>query len=191
MSSSETASIKIVNNFIDVLPFAGLLTGEGGWSYSKYPGLLGDSRPSWHVHLCGSKEPREKALHDNVLHATPGLEPLNDLWQSIKEELAPDYGLVRAYANGHTCGLEGIVHRYAKPSDQELVALLYINREWNDDWAGETVFYDAARECISIRPRPGRLLLFDGSITRVSRPPSGDCPTLCMTLSLHLRRVPR
>lgn len=106
-------------------------------------------------------------MHDGVLHATPCLEPLSDLWQSIQKELAPEYGLIRAYASGHTYGQEGSTHRYAKPSDQELVAMLYLNSEWNDSWASETVFYDPARACISIRLRPGRLLLFDGSISRM------------------------
>jgi SM-20-related protein len=191
VSLPEAASIKIVNNFVDVNHLPELATGRATWSYGTYPGLLGDTHPSWHVHLCGSKNAQERAIHDDVLNATPGLESLNDLWKHIKEELAPDYGLVRAYANGHTYGLDGAMHHYAKPSDQELVALIYTSSEWKDGWAGETIFYDAARECISIRPRPGRLVLFDGSIMRASRAPGRECPTLSSTLSFHMRRVRR
>ncbi|WP_081641402.1 2OG-Fe(II) oxygenase [Xanthomonas maliensis] len=163
----------------------------GGWSYSVYPGLLGDTHPSWHMHLCGSRSAHDRAIHDDVLNATPGLAALNEVWKYIQQELAPDYGLVRAYATGHTYGQDGALHHYAKPSDQERVALLYTSAEWKDDWAGETVFYDPARECISIRPRPGRLVLFDGSVTRVSRAPARDCPTLCSTLAFHMRRLRR
>jgi SM-20-related protein len=184
-------NIKIVNNFVDVKHLSGLTGDEAIWSYGMYPGIQGDTGPSWHVHLCGSRNPQEKAIHDDVLSATPGLEPVNDLWKLIKAELAPDYGLVRAYANGHTYGLEGATHHYSKPSDQELIALIYVSSEWSDAWAGETVFYDPSCECISIRPRPGRLLLFDGSISRASRAPSRECPTLCATLSFHMRRVHR
>jgi SM-20-related protein len=191
VSSPETASIKIVNNFIEVKGLPELMGGEASWSYGTYPGLQGDAYPSWHIHLCGNRNPREKAIHDDVLNATPGLEPVNELWKLIKEDLAPDYGLVRAYASGHPYGSEGTIHHYAKPSDQELVALIYISSEWQDAWAGETVFYDPARECISIRPRPGRLVLFDGSVSRASRAPSRECPTLCATLSFHMRRIHR
>lgn len=191
MSSSEASSLKVVNNFVDVQHLPELASGRGGWAYGLYPGLLGDTHPSWHIHLCGSRNAQDRAIHDDVLNATPGLESLNDVWRHIREELAPDYGLVRAYVSGHTHGQDGAAHHYAKPSDQERVALLYTSTEWKDGWAGETVFYDAARECISIRPRPGRLVLFDGTIVRASRAPARDCPTLCTTLAFHMRRIRR
>ena len=79
----------------------------------------------------------------------------------------------------------------AKPSDHRRIVLLYLDAEWKDDWAGEIVFYDPDRECVSVRPRPGRLLLFDGAIVRASRVPRRLCPTLCMTLSFHLRQLLR
>lgn len=191
MSARENSSIKVVNDFVDVKPLSKSLGSGAAWMYGTYPGLLGDAHPSWHVHLCGSKNPHDRAVHDDVLDATPELAPLNDVWKLIKTDLAPEYGLVRAYASGHTYGQEGTTHRYSKPSDDEFVALIYVSEEWKDGWAGETVFYDPARECVSIRPRPGRLLFFDGSIARASRPPSRECPTLCTTLSFHMRRTAR
>jgi SM-20-related protein len=191
LSSEEAASIKVINNFVELAQLPALLGEVTAWNYGPYAGLQGDTRPSWHVHLCGSRNPREKATHDEVLSASPVLEQVNDLWKLIKDDLAPGYGLVRVWASGHTYGLEGTPHRYSKPSDQELIAQVHLNSEWQDAWAGETVFYDPARECISVRPRPGRLVLFDGSIVRVSRAPSQDCPTLCATLSFHMRRTIR
>ncbi len=191
MSAPEASSLQVVNNFVEVQHLPELLRGRGGWSYGIYPGLLGDAAPSWHIHLCGSRKAHERAIHDDVLAATPGMEPLHELWTQIKDNLAQDYGLVRAYVTGHTHGQDGVAHHYAKPSDQERVALLYASAEWKDDWAGETVFYDTARECISIRPRPGRLVLFDGAVTRASRAPARECPTLCSTITFHMRRVRR
>jgi len=187
MPSLENKSIRIINHFSDVTQLSERILGNKGWHYGTYPGLLGNADPSWHIHLCGSRDLRDRSLYDNVLHAAPDLEALDELWSSVRDELAPDYGLVRAYANGHTYGQEGIPHRYAKPSDRELVAVLCLNHEWKDAWAGEMVFYDPANECVSVRPRPGRLILLDGAITRASRQPSRDCPTLCMTLSFHMR----
>jgi|GEM_PF-1453428 SM-20-related protein len=187
MSSSEMTSIRIINQFSDMPQLFECIAGNEGWRYGIYPGLLGNVYPSWYIHLCGSRDLRDRSFHDNVLHATPGLKALDDLWSLVREELAPDYGLIRAYASGHTNGQEGIPHYYSKPSDHELVALLCLNQEWKDAWAGEIVFYDPAHECVSVRPRPGRLILFNGSIARVSRPPARECPTLCMTLSFHMR----
>lgn len=189
--TSETASIKIINQFTHVAPLYERLANTRGWQYGIYPGLLGDMHPSWYIHICGSRNPKDKAIYDDVLNAAPGLEHIVDLYTTIKEELVPDYGLVRAYISGHTHGLEGGPHRSAKPSDHERVVILYLNPEWKDDWAGEIVFYDPSRECVSVRPRPGRLLLFDGAIMRASRAPSRACPTLCMTLSFHLRQLRR
>lgn len=182
-------SIKIINQFTDVTPLYEQLTNNRNWQYGIYPGLLGELYPSWHIHLCGSHNIKDRATYDDVLYATPGLESIADLYTTIKEELTADYGLVRMYVSGHTHGMEGISHRYAKPSDHERVVLLYLNPEWRDDWAGEIVFYDPARECVSIRPRPGRLLQFDGAIARASRAPGRLCPTLCMTLCIHLRQL--
>jgi SM-20-related protein len=191
MGNSDVASIKIINDFVDTKQLSPRLPDNAKWTYGVYPGLQGDMHPSWHMHFCGTQSGRDRVFHDDVLHATPGMEAIHDVWMSIKEDVAPDHGLTRVYASGHTYGQEGVTHRYAKPSDQEKVAIIYLNSEWNDAWAGETVFYDASRECVSIRPRPGRLVLFDGSISRASRAPSRDCPTLCMTLSFHLRRLPK
>jgi SM-20-related protein len=191
MDKTGDASIKIVNDFADVKHLSSLLKDKATWSFGLYAGLQGDIYPSWHMHLCGSRDPKEKTLHDDVVNATPGLESVNNLWRLVKADLAPNYGLIRAYASAHTYGQEGTMHHYAKPSDEELVALIYANSEWKDAWAGETIFYDSARECISIRPRPGRLLLFDASVAHSSRAPSRDCPTLCVTISFHMRRANR
>jgi SM-20-related protein len=178
-----------VNDFVDVKHFSSLSNGKSVWSYGLYSGLQGDVYPSWHIHFCGGRNSKEKAIHDDLLNSMSDLAPLNDLWKLIKTELAPGYGLSRAYASGHAYGIDGSAHHYSKPSDDERVALIYMNNEWKDSWAGETIFYDPARECISIRPRPGRLLLYDASILHTSRAPSRDCPTLCATLAFHMRRI--
>jgi len=185
--SCDNASIKIINQFVDVAPLYAHVVNQQGWQYGLYPGLLGETYPAWHIHLSGRAHAKDKATYDEVLYAAPGLQPIADLYATIKEELAPGYGLVRAYVNGHTYGMEGLPHRYAKPSDREKIVVIYLNPEWRDDWAGEMVFYDPARECVSVRPRPGRLLMFDGALLRASRPPGRLCPTLCMTLCFHLR----
>ena len=96
MSLSEASSLKVVNNFVKAEHLPQLMGARDRWAYGIYPGLLGDAYSSWHIHLCGSRNAQDRAIHDDVLNATPGLEPLNDVWKHIKQELAPDYGLVRA-----------------------------------------------------------------------------------------------
>lgn len=191
MTSSTPNSIRVINNFIDNPVLRDLCALYSSWCHGVYPGLLGRDYPSWYQHLCGSRNPDDRAIHDDVLRATPGLASINEIWTRIKEELAPDHGLVRVYANAHPFGGDGAVHHSAKPSDQELVAVVHTSPDWKDRWGGETVFYDSSQECLSIRPRPGRVIVFDGATQRVSRSPLRDCPSLCTTLSFHMRLMRR
>jgi len=50
--------------------------------------------------------------------------------------------------------------------------MYYLNKQWNLDFAGETVFLNEKEDDIftSIIPKPGRAILFDGFIKHASRP---------------------
>jgi hypothetical protein len=52
MTSSENSSIKIINNFVDVAPFASLVPLKVSGPTAPFPGIFGESRPSRHAHLC-------------------------------------------------------------------------------------------------------------------------------------------
>jgi SM-20-related protein len=179
-------TLKVVNDFCDVSTLKTLFEGET-WSYGWRSNASAKDSPFWHIQFCGGRSPKDKSFHDDILSAVPGLAAIHDIWQRIKEELAPGYGLIRVYANGHTYGLEGHIHRDCKPSENELTAIIYANEEWKDRWSGETVFFDESRECLSVRPRPGRLVLFDGSIPHVARAPTRDCHDLRITLVFKMR----
>ena len=64
--------------------------------------------------------------------------------------------------------------------------MFYLNKEWNVNFGGETVFYYPENESItSILPRPGRAILFDGSIPHLARDPSRICPELRMVATFQ------
>ena len=67
------------------------------------------------------------------------------------------------------------------------VLLYYVNLDWRDGWYGETLFYDPYDiEKISFTSvyKPGRIILFDGSIPHAIRPQSIKAPKFRFSLSL-------
>ena len=77
---------------------------------------------------------------------------------------------------------------HAHPKCQ--VLLYYINLEWRDGWHGETLFYDPYdNDKISFASlyKPGRIILFDGSIPHAIRPQSIKGPKFRFSLSLFFQ----
>jgi hypothetical protein len=58
--------------------------------------------------------------------------------------------------------------------DECLTLLYYVNCDWNINWGGETLFYNNDLSGIEYTSffKPGRIILFDGSIPHSARPQS-------------------
>lgn len=87
--------------------------------------------------------------------------------------------LARAYINGYTYGTDGYLHRDMEidevPEDASFTmqtCMFYLNKEWNMDWCGETVFVEDGEIVHSIIPKAGRLAVFDSLILHGARPVS-------------------
>lgn len=86
------------------------------------------------------------------------------------------YRPYRAYTNVASYGDMLFTHTDCTPEQHDLTALWYLCERWDLEWGGETMFYDADDEvACAVRPRPGRLVIFDGSIKHAGRPPSRIC----------------
>lgn len=86
------------------------------------------------------------------------------------------YRPYRAYTNVASYGDMLFTHTDCLPDVHDLTALWYICDDWDVEWGGETVFYDRDGEvAAAVRPRPGRLAMFDGAILHAGRPPSRIC----------------
>lgn len=56
------------------------------------------------------------------------------------------------------------------------------------EWGGETLFFDSGMDAqVAVTPRPGRLVLFGGSLTHVGRPPNRICCAPRYTLAFKLQ----
>lgn len=97
------------------------------------------------------------------------------------------YRIYRCYCNHAAYGDMLFTHTDCQPGVHDLTALWYIAPEWNVEWGGETLFYDSSMDAqVAVTPRPGRLLVFDGSLTHVGRPPNRVCYAPRYTLAFKL-----
>lgn len=67
--------------------------------------------------------------------------------------------------------------------------LVYMNRNWDLDWGGETTFYSDDRKKIKYVSQfvPGRIIIFDGSIPHSAKPQHFSAPPYRFTLASKFR----
>lgn len=97
----------------------------------------------------------------------------------------------RSYCNYASFGDVLLTHTDAQPGSDEYTALWFLCDEWSMEWGGETLFFDSKGDvAFAVSPRPGRLAVFDGSITHCGRPPTRICHAARYTFAYKLERVP-
>lgn len=81
--------------------------------------------------------------------------------------------LQRIHCNSHAYGDQQNAHHDLANG---VTALYFANSVWQDDWWGETLFYDVRKEpVLAVAPKPGRLILFAGEIGHRGGVPSRLC----------------
>lgn len=100
------------------------------------------------------------------------------------------YKPYRAYTNVASYGDMLFTHTDCLPDQHDLTALWYLCERWDIEWGGETMFYDAQDEvACAVTPKPGRLVVFDGAIKHVGRPPNRICYAPRYTFAIKFERV--
>jgi SM-20-related protein len=103
-----------------------------------------------------------------------------------------EYRIYRCYCNYASYGDMLFTHTDCPPGAGELTALWFIAPEWNVEWGGETLFFDSSMDAqVAVSPRPGRLVVFDGSLPHVGRPPNRICFASRFTLAYKLQPLKR
>gem|GEM_PF-5563775 len=91
----------------------------------------------------------------------------------VRREVADIYGhlfpeLQRVHVNLAPYGDHFTAHI---DSAQGVTAIYFANREWRDEWQGETLFYAEGEPVAAVAPRPGRLALLPADMVhRVGAP---------------------
>lgn len=123
-----------------------------------------------------------------LLEETREYEPLNTTWKALRSRSFSDSLLIRCYLNGYTFGTDGYFDSDSHRADEH-TAIIYITDNWDPDWAGETVFLDAAGEIIkSVLPRKNRAVIFPAHQLHAARGVSRKCNVLRETLIFKVRK---
>jgi len=97
------------------------------------------------------------------------------------------YRIYRCYCNHAAYGDMLFTHTDCEPGAGDYTALWYIAPEWDVEWGGETLFYNSGMDAeVAVTPRPGRLVVFDGTLVHVGRPPNRVCYAPRYTLAFKL-----
>jgi SM-20-related protein len=164
------------------------LTRSPIWAYGWRSNLNDDKFCYWHSHFAGTLEGRTNC--EDEFKDEPLLLPVYELWKVLKGSFLEDHEPVRVYANAHTFGVEGYVHRDHSDTENYFSTIYYGHSRWDKNWAGETVFFSESGEDIveAVYPKPGRVVSFGGSIPHCARAPSRDCPELRVSIVFKTQR---
>jgi len=164
--------------------FQNQVTWTFGWQSNKKNSEIPFSH--WNHDFLGVGSSNQTDLSHQLL-ADSSLAPIAALWTQLQTRLLSGHALVRCYANAHTFGIEGYPHTDSrKPGNY--TTIFYINPQWKPEWAGETVFInDLGDIAHAVLPRPGRAVVFDGTIVHSARAVTRLCPALRVTLMFKTR----
>jgi SM-20-related protein len=176
---------RVIDDFFDSGTFSELNDYfiKTKWSYGWKSNASSDVYVHWHAHIAGGTRTSRNVCEDelaNDLSATM----IHRIWEQLRQEFLAGHKLLRVYANAHTFGLEGGIHRDNAPGENIVTTLVYAHALWPVPWGGETVFYSQDHEQIvaSVLPRPGRVVIFHGGIPHAARAPSRESRALRVTL---------
>lgn len=115
------------------------------------------------------------------------------LWQNINKEFFGNQAkLTRCYANRHTFGTEGYIHTDTE-RDEDQTCVVYLDKDWDPNWGGETSFYSKDLQEIvkSVIPAYGRTAVFKGNIPHCAKPVARICPKVRTTLMFKVTINPK
>lgn len=157
------------------------------WRYGWKASSEQTSYGFWHSHFGGDDDLKSSSCEHDLV-GRPLIKPVLDLWRMLEAGPLAGQVPVRAYANGHTFGGDGHLHRdHNEPG--HFTTIYYAHPAWEPNWAGETVFFNHAQDNIihAVYPKPGRLVHFPGYILHAARSPGRECSALRAVVVLKSR----
>ena len=162
---------------VEVLDKCKALLDMASWSYG-WPSNKNMPYGHWNADFTNT------GLENTVDVSGKLLPAMKHMWNEVNEVMFDNQAtLVRCYANRHTFGTEGYIHTDTE-REGDLSCVVYMDEEWNVDWGGETVLYNADKTEIikSVIPKYGRTVMFAGNLPHCAKPVARICPTVRTTL---------
>ena len=180
---AEDRQILVVDGLFNFSEISGIFTGVSGLPYR--------------INNLSETEVQDIPDRRLVCHLSEtALGELNlftpERMRFLAPHLPPGSGIYKAYVNlglpWDPCGVHAD-HFFPK---QGKTLLYYVNKDWNQDWGGETLFYDQdARDILFTASfTPGRVVLFDSDIPHVGRPQALAGPSYRFTLAIKFQVPP-
>ncbi|MFJ2545629.1 2OG-Fe(II) oxygenase [Pseudomonas sp. NPDC087612] len=178
--------VQVVDDFVTVDEQCKVVQQLKGaiWRYGWPVNTATHSRPCWHTFIAGAG--RQKFLcAEDELKSSDAWSFLFPFWARVKQQYMQDATLIGVYANGQTFAQESPIHRDNQPGEEGQTVLMFCNEFWPTSWGGELVFYDHPKNDIikAVLPKPGRIVVFNGSVPHNARSPALSCDQLRMTLA--------
>jgi len=147
---------------------------NANWKYGwNSNGNMGFSHWNFNISKTGSENGLDISNHISG--------PASDVWKYLQSTYFPNTVLLRCYANAHTYGIEGYPHTDSKRS-HDMTIVLYLNKTWKREWAGETVIFDEDTIQHAEMPKYNSALIFNGNKFHVARGVTRICPEQRLTL---------
>ena len=164
-----------------------LLNSSWKWGYKSVNDLTTRSIPHWTIIFGGKTNPKDQNF--DCEHELTGI--VKTVWNNVKEKyLQEDDRLVRCYANAISTGIDQRLHvDDTLPGAKTLI--VYVNKTWTVDYAGETIIWDREKRQIigSYLPKFNSCLLISGNCWHGVRPVSSYCDTIRMSIMFKTRPV--
>ena len=159
------------------------------WRYGWHSNGRNDRYCFWHAHFAGG-DGRSRRDCTSELEANETASPVIELWKFLKSGILAGHEPLRVYANAHTYGIEGYVHTDSTDEENYFTTIYYAHEVWRKNWSGELMFFERVGDEIAnaVYPRPGRLLLFPGSIPHMAHAPSRECPELRISVVIKTQK---
>ena len=180
--------ISVKDNAVDkeLLDAAMYFINKANWSYG-WPSNKDMPYGHWNVDFTHTTK-------NNSTDVTTRLPPvLMPIWQGVNQAFFGGQArLVRCYANRHTFGTEGYIHTDTE-RDEDQTCVVYLDKDWDPNWGGETSFYskDLKEIVKSVIPAYGRTAVFKGNIPHCAKPVSRICPKVRTTLMFKVTINPK
>lgn len=147
------------------------------WS-CNWSGVASDSQQwHWHRNIWMDRRVSMPELQEDEMIGHPNILLL---WKEASRVLLDRFGFVflpvRAYANAHTYGVDGAMHK----DDGDITVIYYSSPNWSTEWEGGTALYnEAADDCIKYCSyKFNRLFAFPAGTRHKPMPVTKECNKL-------------
>jgi SM-20-related protein len=162
-----------------------LIDSSWKWGYKSTSYLFSKSIPHWSIIFGGVKSANQE-YYDCEEELS---NIIKDIWVILKNKYFKEDTLVRCYANGITKGIDQKIHTDDYHPDSK-TCIVYVNKEWNVDWGGETIIWNRDKRQIihSYLPKYNSILIIPGNCYHGVRPVSSYCDDLRISLMFKTRK---